>query len=606
MKRIKNICKRSLCIFLSVIILFFGVSNSYFSPHKMDTSKAACIVIGGTVCISVEFVIAFACVIGIFCLGAGIIDEMSDMDIDAVLNDVHDWLRENIDILDIFGITDGSSALKTWAEADTWVVVEGTGGMEPTPDPSSSPSKMPHIDPFTLTNLAELVSAGGLAAMQYYNNIAKPTEEFTKVAKAYVDDKIKNFRSVSMTPITDPISKALVKRYGDSDIFYDNYKNNYTVDGLYNFKWYERKTGQISIATATLSLHNGMRPMPYGFLSSSGTITLFNRYSVDSTADYIYMNGTVIYADGRTPFNWYGKLSSLYVGSQYGSTYSTNVPIFDNNESLDNYLRNGDDRGCVNRRQNYIDTDDDYGWASTANISPNDLAQAMAGLADNLTDKPVSLQGLYAAINALKAQLEDKNPNVPDNTPVPFPTVDDYKNIFESIINDPDIFPDKNPNPVPSTDPNPKPSTNPNPDDKPVTDYTGFLSIIIDLLRSILQAVKDIIALLVNWFVLDIDAIKEHLLDAISKLPNISGFDSLFDIIRRFQGAITNDYKYPVISMRTPDILKPYYNQPEIILLDFKDYATYFIWVRTILAFSICFGFALWIVKDIKIAFTLN
>lgn len=458
MKRIKNICKRSLCIFLSVIILFFGVSNSYFSPHKMDTSEAACIVIGGTVCISVEFVIAFACVIGIFCLGAGIIDEMSDMDLNAVLNDVHDWLRENIDILDIFGITDGSSALKTWAEADTWVVVEGTGGMKPTPNPSGSPSKMPHIDPFTLTNLAELVSAGGLAAMQYYNNIAKPTEEFTKVAKAYVDDKIKNFRSSSTILPTDYISQALIKRYGTSDELSD-YKyygntdwNNFQLKVNifdYNFRY-------ISNASKTYS------SVIVGYLDSKNRLYF---YSKSLTSDSVSPRRVTFDSYYLNSGDYITSVSGEYMSTEGISNISANIPIFTNFDDAYRFLTTLDDSKCINktRKNNYIDTDDDYGWASTANISPNDLAQAMAGLADDLTDKPVSLQGLYAAINALKAQLEDKNPNVPDNTPVPFPTVDDYKNIFESIINDPDIFPDKNPNPVPSADPNPKPSINPSP-----------------------------------------------------------------------------------------------------------------------------------------------
>lgn len=596
MLKLKNICKRSLCIFLSVIILFFGVSNSYFSPHKMDTSEAACIVIGGTVCISVEFVIAFACVIGIFCLGAGIIDEMSDMDLNAVLNDVHDWLRENIDILDIFGITDGSSALKTWAEADSWEVVEGTGGSAPNPSPS--PKKISLPDPFNIVNLSAL---GGLAGQQFYANTHKLPKEFVKVGQAYVDDKIKNFRSSSTILPTDFISQALIKRYGTNNGYFSGYEEppKLQADGKYHYTISATGSNNQTITASLVSEDSKIG----GWLERKPSEFFINQYIV-AWGSYVHFydsNGNQVYRDSQD--------SAYYLienkdGSRTERKISCSFPIFN---SKDDYhaWQSGEYRDILNKN-NYIDTDDDYGWASTANISPNDLAQAMAGLADNLTDKPVSLQGLYAAINALKAQLEDKNPNVSGNTPVPFPTVDDYKNIFESIINDPDIFPDKNPNPVPSTDPNPKPSTNPNPDDKPVTDYTGFLSIIIDLLRSILQAVKDIIALLVNWFVLDIDAIKEHLLDAISKLPNISGFDSLFDIIRRFQGAITNDYKYPVISMRTPDILKPYYNQPEIILLDFKDYATYFIWVRTILAFSICFGFALWIVKDIKIAFTLN
>lgn len=38
--KIKVLVKRTICIILSVALLFFGVSNSYFSPHKMDNVQA--------------------------------------------------------------------------------------------------------------------------------------------------------------------------------------------------------------------------------------------------------------------------------------------------------------------------------------------------------------------------------------------------------------------------------------------------------------------------------------------------------------------------------------------------------------------------------------
>ena len=77
-------------------------------------------------------------------------------------------------------------------------------------------------------------------------------------------------------------------------------------------------------------------------------------------------------------------------------------------------------------------------------------------------------------------------------------------------------------------------------------------------------------------------------------------------IVDSAKGQITNSYDYPVITIECPEILRPYWKQEQIILLDFEDYATYFIWVRTAMAFAILFGFALWLIKDIKVSFTLN
>ena len=93
----------------------------------------------------------------------------------------------------------------------------------------------------------------------------------------------------------------------------------------------------------------------------------------------------------------------------------TTMPIFKTKQQCIDYA-NGDldisnAINFQNRKNNYIDTDDEYGWASTADISPSDLAAANPDAAGNLVDKDVTLNSLIAAINALKQKLEEENPN---------------------------------------------------------------------------------------------------------------------------------------------------------------------------------------------------
>ncbi len=135
-----------------------------------------------------------------------------------------------------------------------------------------------------------------------------------------------------------------------------------------------------------------------------------------------------------------------------------------------------------------------------------------------------------------------------------------------------------------------------------IIDYTSLLQLIIDLLKSILQAIKDFM----SWFIIDFDAIKAHLLLALQNVPAFSGFDGFLAILDRIRGSISDSYEYPKITMKTPEILIPFLKTGEIFLLDFEDYATYFLWVRTAMGFAILFGFFMWVVRDIKVELTLN
>lgn len=129
-------------------------------------------------------------------------------------------------------------------------------------------------------------------------------------------------------------------------------------------------------------------------------------------------------------------------------------------------------------------------------------------------------------------------------------------------------------------------------------DYTG-------LLQQILQAIKDILAFLKEFFVLDPAVVKAHALDVIQNIPAFDGFLPVVGYIDQLKGAFSDSYDYPKITMQAPDILVPYVGG-QILLIDFQDYAKYFLWVRTFLAFSISFGFVLWVVKQFKVVYTVN
>lgn len=136
-------------------------------------------------------------------------------------------------------------------------------------------------------------------------------------------------------------------------------------------------------------------------------------------------------------------------------------------------------------------------------------------------------------------------------------------------------------------------------------DYTGLLQLIIELLKQILKAIQDILAFLKDFFILDPAMVKDYAIAKVQDIPAFEGFIPVLGYIDQLKGAFSDSYDYPKIIMQTPDILVPYVGE-QILLIDFQDYAKYFLWVRTFLAFSISFGFVLWVVKQFKVVYTVN
>lgn len=603
-----KILKKTLCVFLSVVVLSLSVGGSYLSADHMEEVNATAL--ATVAAVSLETIIEVVALLAVTGLAVGLISEWTTMDMQSALEDFHDWLHDNISVLNEIGI-DGTSALKEWAVADEWTVIEGTGGGEdpdPSSDPSSSSGKKFNIP--SLAEATELAGLGSVVAYDYLNRKVTPSQENAEVVKRYFNDKIADF---SGSTKSDPITSSLKNRYVDSssdDLYYSGVPASSSMPSL---KWSTAgsdSSGKYNIVhvaegTRAFDRFGGYKSSDtaYNFCSSIGSsINKDIRLSCNGVSTWYRVSDGSVY---RTQA--FTSLNNMDVNA------SCNFPLFGTKEALINYLKTGDDSACINksRKNNYIDTDDEYGWASTADISPSDLAAANPDAAENLVDKDVTLNSLIAAINALKQKLEEENPNKQTGgivaDPVPYPDSPTYTVIVNEVIKDPDIFPDSSttPDPVPSADPGIAPGTDQAPETDKMLNYSGFLNTIIGLLRQILQAIKDILAFLKEFFVLDPAVVKAHALDVIQNIPAFDGFLPVVGYIDQLKGAFSDSYDYPKITMQTPDILVPYVGE-QILLIDFQDYAKYFLWVRTFLAFSISFGFVLWVVKQFKVVYTVN
>lgn len=612
-----KILKKTLCIFLSVVVLSLSVGGSYLSADHMEEVNATSLATAAAV--SLETIIEFVALLAVTGLAVGLISEWTTMDMHSALKDFHDWLHDNISVLNEIGI-DGTSALKKWAVAEEWTVIEGTGGGEdpdPSSDPSGSSGKKFNIP--SLAEATELAGLGSVFAYDYLNRKVTPSQENAEVVKRYFNDKIADFsRSTKSDPITSSLKNRYVDSSSESDVVYDGSYDFDTVTKKYIYKGYSVNKG--SDFSTYYSLDDTYGQKIAGFLtkieSGSSSVWIYSVHFVslvggDEWRPKLNVRVKTYTSDGSL-YRSFGKIVN-YI-DRYHSIPSVNFPVFSTKEEAIAFLRGEiDDSSCINksRKNNYIDSDDEYGWASTADISPSDLAAANPDAAENLVDKDVTLNSLIAAINALKQKLEEENPNKQTGgivaDPVPYPDSPTYTVIVNKVIKDPDIFPDSSttPDPVPSVDPEIGPGTDQAPETDKMLNYSGFLNTIIGLLRQILQAIKDILAFLKEFFVLDPAVVKAHALDIIQNIPAFDGFLPVVGYIDQLKGAFSDSYDYPKITMQTPDILVPYVGE-QILLIDFQDYAKYFLWVRTFLAFSISFGFVLWVVKQFKVVYTVN
>ena len=608
----KKSLKMSLCIILSVILLFFSVNNSYFSPHKIDKVEAASIALGTGTVIAVDTIIKILSAIAVIGLGIGLISEWSDMDMEAMLHDFHDWLAENITVLDSLGI-DGTSALKEWAQTDEWEIIEGGGGLNPSPSPDNDNNDESDVIkyPFgingalNLSTIGLAAEAGNIAAEEFLSQYVSLDEGYISLARQYLEGKVNGYETSTST---DSITKALQSRYqpvlielpegyaawSTAQIVKWNAENlGYQANSarftyINNDKTYENEIVYSKpvyfIPMITKEGHYSIKGIT--FEDNNYTFTTYVDGNKSTSLTQAVTVGSAGYAisGGVNCINLYTHLANSSPISFYQITDSSEINAI---KRIGLGLAQEDLLSPFGK--NYIDTNDEFGWASTAQLSPSELLALGYGI--DMSGMNISFKSLIAAIDDLTEQLKENNPNSNnDLEPVIYPDVDTYIDTYKNVVTNPDIFPETSPGTDTETNPGNNTDTGTSPN------YSGFLQTII----NILQGIWDLLKQFLSWFIIDFPAIKAHLLSALTSIPEFDVFEPILGYFDYFRTAITDSYDYPVISITTPDILLPYYKEPEIILVDFADYAKYFVWARAVISFSLYFGFGLWLVNDIK------
>ena len=472
--------KRIACIFLSVMILFFGVSNSYFSLVKLDKVHAA-----ETIILSEEIARLICEYFGAMTYGYASADKAKPnittddlaklghefikglYDVNGIPPEVADVQKELIENKQAFGMLSylgqsyvfGSEALQEVAGMD-FSVIQG-GGDDEDPDEESKFKKFAK-SAFCLT------MSGALAISQVLPLVA--TELMNENPTEYEQN--------------------------NPEYMFTGFEDSYIPDAQqYNIKAY-------SYSTATAS-YQGLEDIHiYTFQSmkservhiiytSSGYMfCLDNGDSVNISCSIKWHHK---YNDWKT-WNTSSSLMS-YVPPNHNCTFSANIPIYSSHEAWKEAMQSGDYTGALNYNRVYPIADwlkDD--WSGV-------LYDPLTGLNTGADWFTLVRQGLASASsvgedvneetyrNGLRDYFKDARENrdeanapyidpalAPVYLPATMPEVkiDPDANIAVSPVTNPNPEPDPEPDPEPSATATPTPGTGGLPYTKPVVDLSKF------------------------------------------------------------------------------------------------------------------------------------
>lgn len=467
-----KVIKRIVCVFLSVMILFFGVSNSYFSPVKMDNVEAA-----ETIVITGEIARLICEYFGAVTYGYASADKAKpnittddlakvghefikkiyeENGLPGEIADVQKELIENKNALGMLSYAGqayvfGSEALQEVAGMD-FSVINGGGGDDEDPDEESKFKKFAK-SAFSLT------MAGTLAISQVLPLVAtelmneNPCEDMT-------EDK-----------------KGIFENYEMVDGVYNWYFNAYAIDDP-SYVMCLNKPSSTSTSRNFIVLNNNCLKL-YQWRDSSGKSYNINFGSM------CYING--VYQYDRS-FNTIDL-------AQYSVT-TCNMPIFESVEVAEEAMLLFDYSQALNYQKSYNIADwlkDD--WSGV-------LYDPLTGLNTGLDWYTLVRQGLAPASslgedvtsdsyryglrdyfkNAKENRSEDNMPYVdtslaPIYLPATLPEVSIKPDADVAVSPSVDIDPGVNPNP--NLDPDPSASPTPLPGGglsytKPVVDLSKF------------------------------------------------------------------------------------------------------------------------------------
>lgn len=467
-----KVIKRIVCVFLSVMILFFGVSNSYFSPVKMDNVEAA-----ETIVITGEIARLICEYFGAVTYGYASADKAKpnittddlakvghefikkiyeENGLPGEIADVQKELIENKNALGMLSYAGqayvfGSEALQEVAGMD-FSVINGGGGDDEDPDEESKFKKFAK-SAFSLT------MAGTLAISQVLPLVAtelmneNPCEDMT-------EDK-----------------KGIFENYEMVDGVYNWYFNAYAIDDP-SYVMCLNKPSSTSTSRNFIVLNNNCLKL-YQWRDSSG-----KSYNINF--------GLMCYINGVYQYDRSFNTIDL---AQYSVT-TCNMPIFESVEVAEEAMLLFDYSQALNYQKSYNIADwlkDD--WSGV-------LYDPLTGLNTGLDWYTLVRQGLASASslgedvtsdsyryglrdyfkNAKENRSEDNMPYVdtslaPIYLPATLPEVSIKPDADVAVSPSVDIDPGVNPNPNPDPDPSASPTPLPGGGlsyTKPVVDLSKF------------------------------------------------------------------------------------------------------------------------------------
>lgn len=455
-----KVIKRILCVFLSVMILFFGVNNSYFSPVKMNNVEAA-----ETIVITGEIARLICEYFGAVTYGYASADKAKpnittddlakvghefikkiyeENGLPGEIADVQKELIENKNALGMLSYAGqayvfGSEALQEVAGMD-FSVINGGGGDDEDPDEESKFKKFAK-SAFSLT------MAGTLAISQVLPLVA--TELMNENPTEYEQN--------------------------NPEYKFTGFEDSYIPDAQqYHIQAYAASIGSMGVQGNVYYTFNMMTSTRIHIIAAGGYRFCNDRgrsENVTYSAQY-YNNGTLKTTNGSTTYYQYAPGG---VGN-YTCSFSANIPIFESDEAWKEALQSGDYTGALNYNRVYPIADwlkDD--WSGV-------LYDPLTGLNTGLDWYTLVRQGLAPASslgedvtsdsyryglrdyfkNAKENRSEDNMPYVdtslaPIYLPATLPEVSINPDADVAVSPSVDIDPGVNP------DPDPDPSASPTP-----------------------------------------------------------------------------------------------------------------------------------------------
>lgn len=483
-----KVIKRIVCVFLSVMILFFGVSNSYFSPIKMDRVEAA-----GTVVLGYETMQAICYYFGSLVLGYSSVAEVPDLTEEQIEKVGHAYIKS---LFTVNGVPDhvadklamanqalftlisnkqayvfGSEALKEVAETEFQVIMGGNNGDE---EPSPSPDDKKKLNIGKAVGCIGALSVFG--ATVFEESVKFYADKFSKGEENFIDKEY--------------LAELLKEKYFDSSI----------IDKMLSGELYEVKVSALSSIGKCYKCGNsgtfimtlptqaiGLHCLNFISEDSSGVRYYHAYYDRGIRSD----NTTIItrtchgetYTSGNTTFG--GK-----------SVYS-NLPVFRNLDIANEFLKTGAGfENALNYLKQYRLADwlqED--WAGEL-IDPLTGLSYLNDLANMAKHQGLNAIGNDPLLDDMKQHLRDIIANLkPGYDPVTNPSVDPtlepicYPDTIPTPVIDPtadvvlqpakDPTPSPNPDPSPSTSPKPTMQPTPSPGEgidntKPIVDLSKF------------------------------------------------------------------------------------------------------------------------------------